>query len=755
MIKNKWIIFYAIVVSAAAVFAYFSYLKYSELENSVRIENERHVNNLTKVVNSFFIQYEAMLQLVGNELIEDELYKDRVKSAKLLDKFRESTPLIIGLGFIDPKGNMLATNSNISFQKVNNILKTDTVKKSFFETLQSKYMVIGRVYFFKPLQNWIIPVRKAIYDTDGKVIGVIAAGLVNALNNNIFNDFHFGNGKNIVLAKSFQSGFYRIFHTNHDINIDIGDLYTKPISTELYRSINEQIYKECHMTLEDLKTNNKICSFEIFNAQNKSVIGSIGYDKRYKLWVIVYSDNYLFLNDFFKHLGVIVTIYFLLMGMFYLLFKMIAKYEQEKESDLIYRTTHDSLTKLPNRTFIYENICYSKKYKLQENSEILFLDIDNFKNINDKFGHALGDKILIIVAQRLQSFFSPNDIVARQGGDEFIIINNTTQKSLDELIDVISMPYIVDKLEFRLGVSIGVAKHPDDGDTFDTLLSLADMAMYEAKKVKNSYCYFSAQMREKNIENSEIESELRSALDKNELFMLYQPQINQDGTIHGVEALLRWNNKKLGQVPPHKFIPIAEASGQILKIGDFILRRSLNDIKAVYKQLGKTFQLSINISIIQLMDHKFFDTLLAILKEEKFDNNLLTLEITESLPIDDIDYVLPILKEIRSENIHLSLDDFGTGYSSLSILEKLPIVELKIDKAFVDEILYSNEDKNLVKTIIDIGKNFSMHILAEGVELEGQVDLLRKYGCDTFQGYYFSKPLEKELLVKFIKECKC
>jgi len=319
------------------------------------------------------------------------------------------------------------------------------------------------------------------------------------------------------------------------------------------------------------------------------------------------------------------------------------------------------------------------------------------------------------------------------------------------MIEIISMPYVVNDIEIRLGASVGVSVYPGDAYDFDTLLSLADMAMYEAKKVKNSYAFFTKEMKEKNSANSEIEQELRSALQKNEIYMVYQPQIARDGTLHGVEALVRWENEKLGFVSPEHFIPIAEATGLILELGNYITNRSLVEIKKIYGELGKIFQLSINVSIVQLMENHFLKNLLNMIDRVQFDTSLLTLEITERLPIEDLDCVLPILKSLRAEGISLSLDDFGTGYSSLSVLSKLPIHELKIDKAFIDELLVSKKDKNLVKTIINIGKNFSMDVLAEGTESKEQIDKLKEYGCDIFQGYYYSKPLKKEDLITYIR----
>jgi EAL domain-containing protein (putative c-di-GMP-specific phosphodiesterase class I) len=251
---------------------------------------------------------------------------------------------------------------------------------------------------------------------------------------------------------------------------------------------------------------------------------------------------------------------------------------------------------------------------------------------------------------------------------------------------------------------------------------------------------------------TDIEQELRAAIKKDELWMVYQPQINIDGTLYGVEALIRWQNKKLGFVGPDKFISVAEESGLMRELGEFIIKRSLKEINIIKKELDVNFSLSINISVIQLMEFDFLENILKMINDEKFDKCKLTLEITESLSIQDLDKVLPILHAIREEGIEISLDDFGTGYSSLSVLKDLPINELKIDKSFVDEILYDDSEKVLVQSIINIGKNFGMKTLAEGVENIEQIKVLKEAQCDIFQGFYYSKPLKKNDLVKFLNK---
>ena len=616
-------------------------------------------------------------------------------------------------------------------------------------------MVLGRTYHVKTLDQWVIPLRKTIRDEDGNILGVLATGLILDNKNSFLNKISLPGTSVIALVKDFnqEQKMYRQFANRIDVeSLSHKEIYEVPVPYAIYQAVGDRVKEKYDLSMEELKETGQIVSFELVDQWDRNLLMSLTYDKTYNLWVLVQTDFSVVTETIINSLLLYLLIFIIIYG----LFRYINKLDKIKRDELLFQLRHDSLTQLPNRDYLY-NYWDSWVSKLSNSFDMLFIDLDNFKNINDGFGHKFGDAILVEVANRLSSYLGRANLVARQGGDEFIVLLRYTdeksrEKALSEIIDVISRPYYVDNMEFSIGASLGTAQYSKDAQDLESLMSLADTAMYEAKKRKNAFCVFSSEMQSKALLKVDIEHELRNAMKNNELWMVYQPQMNSDGTVHGVEALVRWKNEKLGFVPPDKFISVAEETGLMPQLGDFITRRSLEEIKALQIELNIQFQLSINISVRQLIEVNFLDKLLKQFEEYDVDRSCVTIEITESLFIEDIDYILPLLIAVQKQGIDLSLDDFGTGYSSLSILRKLPVNELKIDKSFVDVMMDSGEDKAMVKSIIKMGQNLSMSTLAEGVETQEQAELLRGFGCDIFQGYLFAKPLSKEELSEFLKD---
>lgn len=421
--------------------------------------------------------------------------------------------------------------------------------------------------------------------------------------------------------------------------------------------------------------------------------------------------------------------------------------KKEAEERIMRLAYHDPLTDLPNRIRLTEafwEVIGKKPGKVS----LIFMDIDNFKLVNDSYGHTIGDDILVEVARRLKEALRENMFLSRPGGDEYAILmwdydsKDDITAFVEEIMKLVDAVINLGDHHINLSASIGIATYPDNAEDFDALLKNADTAMYKAKEKRNRYMFYRREMNEAIVERLNITNCLRDALDNDELMVYYQPQYRIiDHQIVGFEALLRWNSPKLGMVPPQKFIPIAEESKQINPIGEYVLRTAIAFLGKINRMSGMRYMMCINISIIQIMQKDFTETVLGILKEYGVPSELLELEITESVLMESIASVIHNIMLLRKAGVKIALDDFGTGYSSLNYLTQLPINTLKIDKSFIDNIGHVKEKSLLISTIVDIGRKLGLSIVAEGVEMQEQLDYLTRRRCDRVQGFLFSGPL--------------
>ncbi|OAS83909.1 EAL domain-containing protein [Metabacillus litoralis] len=432
--------------------------------------------------------------------------------------------------------------------------------------------------------------------------------------------------------------------------------------------------------------------------------------------------------------------------------------EREKAIGKInYLAFYDELTGLPNRNKLY---AYMEKIIGNQMEEgypfiVMFIDMDRFKIVNDAMGHSSGDKMLKEVANRLSASVDQDALVARFGGDEFVIVIPYMKKEqsplfAQKIIEMFKQPIHIDQNEVYTTPSIGITCYPDDGDDVDTLIENADTAMYYAKKTgKNKYKVFTQLLRDDLNNHFTLENGLRKALEKNEFILYYQPQLHlETGSVIGVESLIRWNHPKKGLLSPVLFIPVAEENGLIVQIGYWVLDTACRQLTLWHEKGLSNITMGVNISPIQFRHKDFINHLEKILTDNKLDPKYLNLEITESVFMN-IDESLFLLKKLKEIGVKISIDDFGTGYSSLSVLKDLPIDYLKIDKSFVDD-LYSNE-KNIVQPIIDMGNNLNLQLVAEGIECKEQLMILKEKKCHIGQGYYFCKPMDVNVTEAFIK----
>ena len=432
------------------------------------------------------------------------------------------------------------------------------------------------------------------------------------------------------------------------------------------------------------------------------------------------------------------------------------------EKKLYRMAYYDSLTDLHNKDWFVEQLNQSI-HRAKRNATMLgviFFDLDSFKSINDTMGHPTGDSVLRMTATRLSSCLREEDTIARFGGDEFLInvseINNLEdlKRITDRIMHVFDDCITVRDIEYYLTASVGVAVYPIDGEDSETLIKNADIAMYRAKvEGKNQCVYCSQTIKDETIIKMKLSNSLYRALDRNELYLHYQPLIKTDTQeIVGFEALLRWNNQEYGMVSPDVFIPMAEQTGLIRPIGLWVIKTACEQLKAFRNSCDKDIFVSINLSIEQLKDNNIAEKISKILRDTEMDVKNIQIEITESIAFNEDHHILQRLKDIRNLGISVSIDDFGKGYSSFNRLRTFPIDLLKIDMDFVRGInSESQKDRAIIKSIIQIAKNLSIKVLAEGVETEEQYKYLKDNGCDIIQGYYFYKPMPAREIEKIIR----
>lgn len=442
---------------------------------------------------------------------------------------------------------------------------------------------------------------------------------------------------------------------------------------------------------------------------------------------------------------------------------------KKAQEEIAHLAFYDALTQLPNRRLLHKRIQAALELSARNGllGALLFIDLDRFKQINDSFGHNFGDLMLVEVARRIRASVRDADTVARLGGDEFVVLleaigpeQGGVSRHVDEVAErirhALAMPYVLEGRLHRSSPSIGICLFDGVGLGVDALLKHADVAMYQAKDAgRNAVRFYDPLMQAAVEARTSLEYDLRQALENDQFVLHYQLQVDASGDPIGVEALIRWQHPVRGLVSPAQFIGVAEESSLILDIGHWVLQTACRQL-ATWSQGGLTqgLSLSVNVSPKQFHQPDFVADILGLLRSHRFEPECLKLELTEGLMLDSVDAAIAKMHELRSLGVKLSLDDFGTGYSSLSYLKRLPLDQIKIDQSFVRNLAVEPRDEILVRTIIDMARNFGLEVIAEGVETEAQCAFLRRHGCLAYQGYLFSKPLPPEPLLGLLRQTR-
>lgn len=745
--KNIWLLFSLLVLCSVVLLVVISVSRWNSLTDYYQVSQEGLAAQWFGASSSILEQQEAILTLIGEDLLAQEATGSDVVQRRLDELMNLNPDLFAGFALISPDGDVLKRTSNLD-HRVINILAIPEVRDSFNYALKTDKMVLGRSYFAPRL---VIPARKAIRNEQGEVLGVMTGALSVMGADGYFSQGHvLGRFNRITILRSRDQ--YVQYATSNEL---VRNFHENPVARGTYDRLMQSVQESSEVEEIRGRPGSRQKTFRWDTGDERGMVRGVAiYHPRYEFWLISeIEDAFLtrqFLNAFASYLLVMLAF---ILSMF-LLFRHIDRMEQGRRRELSFQANHDALTRLPNRNYL---IATADEWIREKSAfSLLFIDLDSFKGINDNFGHSIGDGILVQLAKRFQSNIRDDELLVRHGGDEFVLLTagadqQQNEKRASALVYQACDDIRAFNMTFSPGCSIGIARFPEHGSKLDELLRASDVAMYEAKKKRNSVAVFRPDLEEQYLHRLRLEQLLRGAEQRGEIFMVYQPQIDAAGNLHGVEALVRWKHPELGLVPPDQFIPVAEQSGAMARLGAYIVDQSLLQIQRLRMCHARNFSLSLNISLRQFAETDFVSNLLAKLEEAAIPASSLCLEITENLIIDDLEQFRGVLYELHSAGVRIALDDFGTGYSSLSILRDLPIDELKIDKSFVSNILSDDTSLKMIKNIIGIGRIHEMDILAEGVETEEQRQMLVECGCDLFQGYLFARPMGIEELERYLR----
>ncbi len=727
-----WLLSFMTLVLSLALARYF----YNDvLENKFRDLDQ--FNTLVKEgwVESRLFAQESVLKILSDRLVEIDGITHPERSMNLLDSLVKNTPNVIGIGLFDSSGKLVVSTHHGN-EKFPNLIQNEATSATFLKTLNRDQMVLGHTYYNPFFDKWILPLRLAFRTPTGQQYVVVSwydAESGNAL-------FHHDNIPGDITSAVISSDFVML---DYKVEYPRDTVYFK---APLPEAVVEQF------NLRKLKGNQRILQPYVDRDGNLRYI-SVTYIPRYEVYISLTRAHREAIRGFYPIAGKIALGTLLFWTVLYLFFFYVAKKEKQAQRVLEYQAKHDSVTGLMNRFAISQEIgIYIGKSKP---FCLAFIDLDNFKTINDLYGHRTGDRVLVQIAKRLVSVLDKDIHCARFSGDEFaLMIPYQPEKAArvyQHVLELIKLPIDLEYSALRISASMGVTVYPTDSENSEELLRYADIALNHAKKQKDRFTFFDQEFHQKVERRSTIQEMFKTALENEEFYLVYQPQIDaQTNAVTGVEALARWHSPQLGEIFPDEFIPIAEESGFIIPLGMYILQRACEETQAFWERCHSSFKLSVNVSVRQLVEERFISDISLLINKLKFPHAQLVLEVTESIMIEESDKIILKLQLLRDQGIGISLDDFGTGYSSLSMVSNLPISELKVDQSFIRDLLVDENHAHLSKIIIDIGRYLKVDIVAEGVEEQAHVDLLTQYGCHILQGYYFSKPLSLNDLENYI-----
>jgi len=734
--RNLWTPFLLTLAAGSVILFLLLLSSWQSLVAEHKSVHSTRVALVYQSMDSVLRTQELLLTVVGREILRAGELPQRPRHSPELDRILQENPVAIAFGMARADGQLILVSSNLDLDLLPNLLLAETSRDSFQEAVAADTMVLGRTYLMGAMKNWLIPVRKALRNSQGEVVAVMTAGLRI-------------DGRAGVLSNSLHSGAYDRVTLTRESDGYVQFVSEQGMGPEQYSKIRyqdqtlaDQIPQSENLSRADSQQSDTPYTYRIHRDQ-KNYLGAAQFNNRFQMWVMSETLMRPLWVTFFKTALLYVSIFLGSFLALFIMFRIIAVAEAKRLKELMYLSRHDELTGVGNRSGL--SVSIDSLLRRKQSFMVAVINIDQFRGVNDRFGQEYGDQVLRAFARRLLSVVGEKDVVARLGADEFVLLMHAVnfqalENHARQLSHQLDKPLELEQFPLQLGASIGVAVHPRDGDSVNTLLRSAHLALYQAKKSRNDWCLYREELEQAYIRRVQIEQRLRQALSLGQLSMVFQPQVDCAKAVYGYEALVRWYDEELGQVGPDEFVGVAESSGLMPVLGRFVMETSIREFSGFVGAQGDMRQLAVNISVLQFLQPDFANDVLSLLSRYAMSPKQLVLEITESLFISNFDDVLTVLNELRQHGVRVSMDDFGTGYSSLSLLRTLPLDELKIDKSFIDGLLGDHKAQNMVASIISIARSHQLELVAEGVETEGQYLALMAMGCTLFQGYYFGRP---------------
>ncbi|WP_072619408.1 putative bifunctional diguanylate cyclase/phosphodiesterase [Spirulina major] len=738
----------------------FFYLMWRQTKAEVETELAYQNQLALRSTESIFNYFESALDVVGRRLAELDQQNKINESYQLIQQINAINEGMAGFGLARTDGQLLIVSNLNPDQSLPNLLDNPANVESFQTTLDRPGLHPGRTYYMETLGTWVIPVRLALRNPNEITRYVMTAGLNIMGGNTAWQTVHWSE-KTLFQVIRNQDGYIQ-FQNPIAPTLEYEDIYNQPIPAAQMEWLRTKT-----PTTHDTTSTYWNVSWSMTAARNVSTpqVVNVTYLPAYDLYLVVSQPMYLVWQRWLINVQINVIVMTLLIGLSVLVYFYVRQLQSQVQTDWIYHATHDLLTGLPNRLFLSDYLEQVIAQAQQQGSlvGIFFIDLDHFKRVNDSFGHDMGDKLLQDVGQRLRMTFEPQIMVARQGGDEFIVVSAPTndhegiEDIARQVIQQFREPFLIQQESITITPSIGVSIFPIDAQKSFDLLRHADTALYNSKdNQRGMYLFYNEGMNQVVQRRFQVENALRCAVERKELQVYYQPKIDIiQGQVVGCEALVRWFHEELGQVSPAEFIPIAEDIGVIDQIGAFVLQTACDHWATFQTMLGHEFRLSVNVSAKQLLNTNVVELVQAAIAFYQVPPHALVIEITESVFIHDFLHTRKLLQRLSSLGVSISIDDFGTGYSSLSYLNRLPVSELKIDRSFIRDILVDENDAKLAQSIINLGLMMGVEVIAEGVETAAQAELLQAYHCRYIQGYYISCPLSFKEFQEFLIKHSC